>query len=124
RGGFPNNNSRPGQTSGETSDRMKKKGRVLAVPDQRTSSIIISAASELMPQIEEMVAQLDHPAKKQKVFVYSLENADPQQVEQILKSMFERTTTANNRNTLNQNSPLTLRGTQNQGTTGTGMGNS
>ena len=56
---------------------MKKKGRVLAVADARTSSIIVSAASELMPQIEEMVAQLDaSPAKKQKVYIYSLENAD------------------------------------------------
>ena len=31
------------------SERAKKKGRVMAVPDQRTSSIIISAASELEP---------------------------------------------------------------------------
>ncbi|HXJ75933.1 MAG TPA: secretin N-terminal domain-containing protein, partial [Candidatus Dormibacteraeota bacterium] len=48
------------------SDRMKKKGRVLAVPDQRTSSIIVSAASEYMPQIAAMIEQLDQsPAKKQ-----------------------------------------------------------
>jgi len=114
---------RNNQAAANSSDRMKKKGRVLAVPDQRTSSIIISAATELMPQIAEMVAQLDHPARKQKVFVYSLENADPQQVEQILKSMFERTTSQNNRYNQNQNSPLTTRGTQNQGTTtGSGMG--
>ncbi|MCS7003604.1 MAG: hypothetical protein NZ518_12205, partial [Dehalococcoidia bacterium] len=70
----------PGANQGQsatTSERLKKKGRVLAVPDPRTSSIIISAAAELMPQIAEMVAQLDaSPAKKQKVFVYSLENAD------------------------------------------------
>jgi uncharacterized membrane protein YgcG len=76
-----------------------------------------------MDQIAEMVAQLDHPAKKQKVFVYSLENGDPQQVEQILRNMFERTTTQN-RNTLNQNSALTTRSTANQTTTGNGMGNS
>ena len=111
--------------SGDTSERMKKKGRVMAVPDQRTSSIIISAATELMPQIAEMVAQLDSsPAKKQKVFVYSLENADVQQVEQILQNMFTRSTTQS-RNTLNQNSALTTRGQASQtSTTGTGMSGS
>jgi len=120
------NAGRTASASATGSERMKKKGRVLAVPDPRTSSIIISAASEVMPQIAEMVEQLDSsPARKQKVFVYSLENADPQQVEQILKAMFERTTTgANNRNNQNQNSALYNRGTQNQGTTpSSGSGN-
>jgi general secretion pathway protein D len=118
------NGGRNASANATGSERMKKKGRVLAVPDPRTSSIIISAASETMPQIAEMVEQLDSsPARKQRVFVYSLENADPQQVEQILKSMFERTT-VNNRNNQNQNSPLTQRGSQNQGTTtGYGSGN-
>ena len=125
-GGFGAFANRNPQSQTDTSERMKKKGRVMAVADARTSSLIVSAAMELMPQIAEMVAQLDHPAKKQKVFVYSLENADPQQVEQILKSMFERTTTANSRYNQNQNSALTTRGTANQGTTttGTGFGNS
>lgn len=123
-GGFPGfgGAGRNAQAQTDTSERMKKKGRVMAVADQRTSSIIISAASELMDQIAEMVAQLDRPAKKQKVFVYSLENADPQQVEQIVRNMFERTTTQN-RNTLNQNSALTTRSTANQNT-GYGTGNS
>ena len=117
---------------------MKKKGRVLAVADQRTSSLIVSAASEMMPQIAEMVLQLDDsPARKQKVFVYNLENADVQEVEQILKGMFERTMIQNNnRNNQNQNSALTTRSTQNQngtqnstrsGTSGfgnSGLGNS
>src|SRR5256885_5455861 len=39
-----------------SSDQMKKKQRVLSVPDQRTASIVVSAASELMPQIAEMIA--------------------------------------------------------------------
>ena len=121
-GGFGN---RGAQTQTATSDRLKKKGRVLAVADQRTSSIIVSAASEIMPQIAEMVEQLDSsPARKQKVFVFNLENADPKQAEQILQSMFQRTTTSNNRNNQNQNSALTTRSTANQTTTGTGIGSS
>jgi len=126
-GVFPglNNNARNAAAQTDTSDRMKKKGRVLAVADQRTSSIIVSAASELMPQIADMIHQLDEStARKQRVFVYSLENADVQQVEQILRGMFERTTTQNNRNQANQNSALTTRSTPNQATTGTGFGTS
>ncbi|MBI3416006.1 MAG: hypothetical protein HY043_11960 [Verrucomicrobia bacterium] len=111
------------------SDRMKKQGRVLAVADQRTSSLIVSAASELMPQIAQMVTQLDSsPAKKQKVFVYSLENADPQQAAQLLQEMFQKTTTSQNRNNANQTSALTTRSQQSQSTSttsgNTGLGSS
>ena len=103
---------------------MKKKGRVLAVADERTSSIIVSAASELMPQIEEMVAQLDaSPAKKQKVYIYSLENADAQQVQQVLQDMFQRNNTTMNRNNANQNSALMNRTQNNNRNTTTGTGN-
>lgn len=122
-GGFGGNRNNNRDTTA-SSERTKKKGRVVAVADQRTSSIIVSAASELMPQIEEMVAQLDaSPAKKQKVFVYSLENADVQQVEQIVREMFDRNNTTGNRNAANENSPLSNRSQQNQ-TTGQGVGNS
>ena len=108
-----------------TSDRMKKKGRVMAVPDQRTSSIIVSAASELMPQIAEMVAQLDSsPAKKQKVYVYSVENVDPQDVQTVLRDMFQQNNTMNNRNnsTANRTSALGTRNTQSHRNLGTGTG--
>jgi general secretion pathway protein D len=119
-GGFGNRNN---NAQGADSERAKKKSKVVAVADQRTSSLIVSAASELMPQIEGMVAQLDgSPAKKQKVFVYSLENADVQQVEQVVRDMFERSTTAN-RNNQNQNSPLLNRSQQNQNNNN-GVGNS
>ena len=120
-GGGGNRNN----TQGAASDRMKKKGKVSAVADQRTSSIIVSAASELMPQIGEMITQLDQPAKKQKVFVYSLENADVGQVEQILRDMFDRSGTSANRNSQNQGSALQNRSQNNQqgSTTSGGVGN-
>jgi len=120
-GGGGNRNN----AQGANSERMKKKGRVSAVADQRTSSLIVSAASELMPQIEEMVKQLDQPAKKQKVFVYSLENADVGQVEQILRDMFDRSGTSSSRNSQNQGSALQNRSQNNQqgSTTSGGVGN-
>lgn len=119
-GGRRNNNN----TQTETSERMKKKGRVLAVADERTSSIIVSAASELMPQIEAMVMQLDSSAaRKQKVYIYSLENADAQQVQQVLQDMFQRNNTTMNRNNQNQNSALMNRTQNNNRNTGNTTGN-
>ncbi|MBM3846962.1 MAG: hypothetical protein FJ405_11845 [Verrucomicrobia bacterium] len=129
-GGFgPQGGGRTGNNAGNDSDRLRRKGKVLAVADQRTSSIVISAARDLMIQIAQMVDQLDQsPAKRQKVFVYSLENADVHEVEQILRGMFERTTSQANRNNSQQESALTTRSSNGQSTglggrqTGTGTG--
>ncbi len=103
------------------SDRLKKRARVIAVPDPRTSSIIVSATSGLMGQIEEMVRQLDsNPARKQKVYVYQVDPGDVAQVQQVLKDMFENNT--NNRNSRNsqslQNNVLQNRATRNSQVTG------
>lgn len=108
-------------STGGNTDRLRKKTRVIAVPDPRTSSLIVTAAAEMMPQIAEMVAQLDaSPAKKEKVAVYDLQNADPSDVYQVLQDLFNRNSTmrnnnANNRNSmLGQNNPLNQRATQQQ----------
>lgn len=118
-GGFGGGGNRT--AAGADSERSKKKGRVLAVPDLRTGSIVVSAAHDLMVQIAPMIEQLDaNPAKRQRVYVYSLENADVKEVEQVLRGMFERTTTQNNRNNSQQESVLTTRSTSSQNT---GVGN-
>lgn len=115
-----------GNTSSGGTDqnsRNKKRARVIAVADPRTQSVIVSAAGGLMEQVRGMITQLDsNPAKKQKVYVYSLENADAQQVESVLQEMFQSTTTRNNsRNSQNQNNVLQNRANQSQsGTTTTG----
>lgn len=120
--GGGNDNSSGGS---DQSARIKKRARVIAVADARTQSVIVSAASGLMAQIKVMITQLDsNPAKKQNVYVYSLENADPQEVEQILQDMFESTTTRNNnRNSRNQNNVLQNRANQNQQTSTSTTGN-
>jgi type II secretory pathway component GspD/PulD (secretin) len=87
--------------SGASSDRQKKMGKVVAVADARTQSIVVSAAKEMMPQISEMILQLDSdPAKKQKVHVLNLENANVAEVETVLRSLFE---SQNSRSTQSQN---------------------
>ena len=124
-GGGPGGGGGSSASSGANSDRLKKKGKVTAVADQRTGSVVVSAAMDLMPQISEMIVQLDlSPARKEKVYVYTLENAEVQDVEPILESMFLRNGTSNNRGTTSQNSsPLNNRNLPTQGTT-SGLGGS
>ena len=114
-------------TQASTSDRMKKMGQVVAVADNRTSSVIVSAASDMMPQIAEMIAQLDEDAsKKQNVYVIPLENAEVTDVLPVLQDMFNKNTTTRNnasRTTQTGNNALSTRtqnNNQNQGRTTTG----
>jgi general secretion pathway protein D len=115
-------------TQSSSSDRNRKRTRVVSVADPRTSSLIVSASTDLMPQIVEMVQQLDHsPAKKEQVAVYELQNANPQDVYQVLQDLFNRNNTMRNNNAnangsmLGQNNPLTQRATQQQQQIGSGM---
>jgi type II secretory pathway component GspD/PulD (secretin) len=113
---------------------MKKMGRVLAVPDPRTSAIIVLASKTLMPQIADMITELDSDkGRKEVVGFYDLQNADPQDVYNNLQDLFNRTTVrAQNNNgnpMLGQNSPLNKRITSNtqptsQGTSTSGFGGS
>ncbi len=121
-----------GNQNTQPSDHMKKLGKVLAVADPRTSSLIVTASKTLMPQIAEMISELDSDrGKREIVSYYELENADPQDVYQNLQDLFNRSTVRmqnnNNQNTfLGRNNPLTQRETQNQqgtaSTTTTGFG--
>ncbi|PAW75477.1 MAG: hypothetical protein B9S33_21580, partial [Pedosphaera sp. Tous-C6FEB] len=75
--------------SGGSSERLLKQNRVVAVADNRTMSVIVTASPTLMEQITGMITQLDSdPSKQQKVFVIPVENADPAQMQQILQSLF------------------------------------
>jgi type II secretory pathway component GspD/PulD (secretin) len=59
-----------------------------AVGDPRTNSLVVSAARETMMQIAEMVGRLDSTdAKKQRVYVHSLEHADADAVASVLRGM-------------------------------------
>lgn len=118
----------PGMDPGSSSDteevsgsRKSQSSRVLAVADPRTSSLLVSAAKGLMPQIAKMVAQLDADSgKKELVGFWDLKNADPQDVNQVLQTLFNRNNVARNNNSsqasplLGANNPLTIRETQQQ----------
>jgi len=78
------------QQQQDQSRRQAEESTVVAVADTRTNSVVVTAASQTMEQIDRMVRQLDSdPAKDRKVFIYSLENADAETVAEILTNMFE-----------------------------------
>ncbi len=122
----------PDGDQANSSARAKKKSRIQAVADPRTSSLLVSAPSTVMPQIAKLIQSLDaSPARKEKVKVYELQNADPQDVYQILQDLFNRNTAmrnnSNNRNSLlGQNNPLSTRQSRLQSSnsgTSQGLGN-
>jgi len=97
--------------SSDSSERMLQQKRVLAVADPRTNSVIVSATAELMTQVALMIERLDdNKAKQQKVFTYSLQNADVEGVSAILRNMFEQQNgnfnSTRNRNSRDQENPL------------------
>ena len=105
-------------TTANNSDRMKKMGRVLAVPDPRTSSLIVMASKLLMPQIADMITELDSDkGRKEVVGYFDLQNADPQDVYNNLQDLFQRNSVRPQNSTANpmlgQNSPLNKRITSN-----------
>lgn len=121
-----------GSRQSDGSERKKKQGRVLAVADPRSSALVVSAASTLMPHVAALIEQLDaNPGRKEVVSFWELHNAEPQDVQQVLQVLFQRNTTVQNNNNNNplmgQNNPLTVRQTQQETSTTTGslkLGNS
>ncbi len=119
-----------GATGNPQNERIKKRTQVVAVPDPRTSSVVVTATKDLMEQISDMIKELDFKSdKEQTVKVIHLNNADAQAILPVLQDMFQNNTTAgrNSRTSSTQTSPLQNRIQQNQNnssTTGTGsLGN-
>jgi type II secretory pathway component GspD/PulD (secretin) len=80
-----------GQTTQSTtrSQRALQEATVVSVPDPRTNSILINAGRDTMEQIALNIGRLDATdSKKQHVYIYALQNADPDNVATILRGMF------------------------------------
>ena len=110
-----------GSTGGSQNTRIQKQTQVVAVADQRTSSVVVTASKDLMQEIAGMMEQLDVPSTRdQKVFVYHMDNGDPQQALTVLQNMFQNNSTSSRSGTgsSSQNSALQNRETQNATTTG------
>ncbi len=121
RGGTTGGGSRTSGGGGRTGGGAASTSRstpVVAIADARTYSVIVTASKDAMPEIGEIIAQLDaSTARKQKVFVYTMENADVKQVETVLKNLFQ---SSNSRATTStQTDPLATRAANNSQTTST-----
>jgi general secretion pathway protein D len=109
-----------GGSEDEKSTWSRKSSQVIAVADPRTSSLLVSASSLLMPQIARMIEELDASSARQEIVkVYELQNADPQDVNQVLQDLFSRNSSTrnnnnNNQSLLGQGNPLTTREAQQQ----------
>jgi general secretion pathway protein D len=109
-GGFGNN-----AAGGDNSARLKKRARVIAVPDPRTASVVVSAAKELMDQIAEVVTTLDNDSKgRTSVATFNIAHADLQEILPVLQDMFQKNTTTQSRNSQNQTDSLYTRLQQQQ----------
>jgi general secretion pathway protein D len=81
---------------GGSAQRIQKAQQVLAVADGRTQSVVVTAAKDMMPQIEAMIAEVDvDSVRDQGVYTVRLDNADPNQAAQVLQKMFGGTQAGN-----------------------------
>src|ERR1019366_9147046 len=60
----------PGNLQSNTGERKKKQGRVVAVADPRSSSLLVSAGRALMPQIAALIEQLDKDSGRKEIVSY------------------------------------------------------
>jgi type II secretory pathway component GspD/PulD (secretin) len=112
RGGGPGGTTSGRGGTGRGGNTSVRTVPVVAVADPRTYSVIVTAAKEQMPDISDMVAQLDASSgRKQQAFIYTMENANVKQVETILKNLFQSSTGRTTTN--NQPDALTTRATTN-----------
>ena len=104
------NRGSQGGSNNAQNQRIKKRNRVVAVADERTASVVVSATRDLMEQIEEVLDRLDGNAKgKKSVHVYHLEHTDPAEALPIFTEIFGQNTTQNSRNSAAQSSALSAR---------------
>jgi type II secretory pathway component GspD/PulD (secretin) len=114
-----------GNTGGSQNSRIQKQSQVVAVADQRTSSVVVTASKDLMQEIAGMMEQLDVPSDRdQGVYVFQMKNGDPQQALTVLQNMFQSSSTSRSgtSSSSSQNSALQQRavnGTTTMGTTTT-----
>ena len=114
-----------GSSSGSSADRIKKATQVTAVADARIQAVIVTAPKDLMEQIASMMTDLDVPsARDQKVFVFHMNNGDPQQAAQVLQTMFQSSNNRNSGSGSSQNSALMQRAQNNATTTGSSSSSS
>jgi hypothetical protein len=117
-----------GGANNASQQRIQKATQVTAVADQRIQAVIVTAPKDLMNEIAGIMTELDVASDRdQNVATIQLQNADPQQVAQVLQNMFGGSTTSRGGTSSTQNSALQQRGvngvtTMGSTTTSSGIG--
>lgn len=74
---------------------MQKLGRVLVVPDPRTSALVVSASETVMPAVADIIERLDGAkGSKQSAHVITVQYADLYELQQIIQSIYPSAGTA------------------------------
>ena len=116
-----------GGGGGDTSsnDRIKKATQVTAVADPRIQAVIVTAPKDLMEEIAGVMKELDVPsARDQKVYVFHLDNGDPQQAAQVLQTMFQSGSSSRSSSGSSSSSALQTRAQNNASSTGSSSSSS
>jgi type II secretory pathway component GspD/PulD (secretin) len=111
-----------------TQQRIQKATQVTAVADSRIQAVIVTAPKDLMNEIAGIMDEIDVASDRdQNIATIELQNADPQQVAQVLQNMFSsgtasRTGTGSSANSMLQQRTANATTTMGQTTTSTGIG--
>jgi type II secretory pathway component GspD/PulD (secretin) len=108
-----------GANADSTQQRIQKATQVSAVADSRIQAVIVTAPKDLMDEIAGIMDEIDVASTRdQEVATIQLQNGDPQQVAQVLQTMFQgnNTSRSGSSSSSSQNSALQQR-TQNGVTT-------
>jgi general secretion pathway protein D len=115
-GGFP---GMPGQGG---ADGGGPKAKVTASADDRTNTLVVSAAPDVLLVISGLVKELDsNPASEQAVFVYRVKNGVAANMANVLNNTFQSTGTSNSFGRTNQTG---FGGTSSNNRSGIGTGSS
>jgi general secretion pathway protein D len=110
-GGASSRSSRSSRGGGSSSSGSRAVVPVSATADPRTGSVIVTGSQSTLHDIADIIAELDHSdAHQQQVYVYTLENANVQQVETVLRNLFQ---SSNSRATATQSDALSNRAASN-----------
>ncbi len=83
------------QSGEQIVSRALKEG-VLITPDVRTNSVVVSAPLDYMPLLERLIRELDLTSPREaQIRVFTLKNADAQQMADVLTSLFRMEAAAN-----------------------------
>lgn len=86
RGGDNNNNTRSGSGN---SAALAANSRVIAIAEERSNSVVVSAPGELIPSIEQLIKEMDRNVEDiTEIRVFPLKNADAYEMAQILSELF------------------------------------